>query len=409
MMSRGLVRKTTGLAAMLLAAGCGTPDPGSRTAVRDSAGITIVENALPPDGAVLEWRIDPEPVIDIGAAEGPAPYQLYQVTGAGRLSDGSVAVANAGSGQLRVFSPDGRLLGQAGGQGGGPGEFRSMSLVGVMPGDSILIHDSRSARFSVMTREPAFARSFRATAELERGGLRALGRLADGRIVVDGPAASLAGTTSGSVVRPARPLLVLGPGGGLLEVLDTLPGRATLFEAGDGFSFTIVPFTVVPTKAVGRNRVAAGTGARYEIRAYDPDTGDLVRLIRLDRAPRPVTPSDIDRVIQAAVARAPDDAAAARLRRSYEAMTFPDSMPVYSRLVVDRLGVLWVEDFRPHGDAPRTWTVFDPDGRVLGTVDVPDFHVFEIGEDWILGLRRDELDIPHVVVHRLDRGPEGAR
>ena len=36
------------------------------TELRDSAGIRIVENARPPEGSRLGWRIGPEPTVSIG-------------------------------------------------------------------------------------------------------------------------------------------------------------------------------------------------------------------------------------------------------------------------------------------------------------------------------------------------------
>ncbi len=390
-------------AATLLTGGCGSGEAGSRTEARDSAGVTIVENRL-PDDARLPWRVDPEPSLTIGTPDGPEPYQLYQVLGATRLSDGSIAVANAGTAELRVFGRDGEFIGAAGGQGGGPGEFRSMTLVGRLGGDSVLLYDGRARRFSVMAPGPAFARSFGPGAGVGEGGLAAVGVLGTGAIAVQGPSAFPEGLAGGTVIAPARPLLVLTGGGGLEAVLDTFPTRPTLFESDGGFSFTLVPFTTGPALAVGGGRVHVGPEQRYEVRSYDPRTGDLVRLTRLEREPRLVTDEDIGRAVEAAVDRAESDEAGARLRRSYAAMELPDTMPAHGRLLVDRPGNLWVEAYRAHGDELRLWTVFDPNGAVRGTVELPpDLYIFEIGEDWILGVARDELDLPYVVVHGLER------
>ena len=47
--------------------------------IRDSAGIRITENARPPEGSRLPWRIGPEPMVSIGELEGEEPYMLHQV------------------------------------------------------------------------------------------------------------------------------------------------------------------------------------------------------------------------------------------------------------------------------------------------------------------------------------------
>jgi len=69
---------------------CG-PDEGARhpdTHQRDSAGIRIVENARPPVGSRLGWRIGQEPEVSIGVLEGDDPYMLFAVRDAMILSDG---------------------------------------------------------------------------------------------------------------------------------------------------------------------------------------------------------------------------------------------------------------------------------------------------------------------------------
>jgi len=52
------------------------------------------------------------------------------------------------------------------------------------------------------------------------------------------------------------------------------------------------------------------------------------------------------------------------------------------------------------------WLVIDPDGGVLETVDLPEgLRPTDIGEDDVVGVVRDELDIQRVRVYRLTRTP----
>ena len=93
------------------------------------------------------------------------------------------------------------------------------------------------------------------------------------------------------------------------------------------------------------------------------------------------------------------------LRSRFEAMTFPTRLPAHGRILVDATGHLWVQRYRASGAEPDLWTVFDPDGRVLETVEVPDgLFLFEVGEDYVLGSTADELDIRYVVAYPLKRG-----
>ncbi len=105
---------------------------------RDSAGIRIVENASPPEGSRLGWRIGPEPSVSIGQREGEDPYLLHLALDAHRLPDGRIVVAHRSSDELRVFDSSGTHVASWGREGEGPGEFLRGHLAAVEPwqGDS---------------------------------------------------------------------------------------------------------------------------------------------------------------------------------------------------------------------------------------------------------------------------------
>jgi len=59
-------------------------------------------------------------------------------------------------------------------------------------------------------------------------------------------------------------------------------------------------------------------------------------------------------------------------------------------------------------DAAAVWLVFDPAGRLLGEVEMPaGLEVFEIGEDYVLGLVRDDLDVERLMLHPLTAAGAG--
>ena len=93
-------------------------------------------------------------------------------------------------------------------------------------------------------------------------------------------------------------------------------------------------------------------------------------------------------------------------RNGYRAAPVAERMPALTSIIVDRLDHLWVEEYElPGEERPGSlWTVFDPEGRVLGFVETPDgLEIYEIGEDYILGRSLDELDVEHVQVWPLER------
>lgn len=97
------------------------------------------------------------------------------------------------------------------------------------------------------------------------------------------------------------------------------------------------------------------------------------------------------------------------MSRLYEDMPLVPTFPAYGPIHVDPLGYLWVAEYPLPGDASKRWTVFDPDGTVQGMVETPpDLTVFEIGEDYVLGLETDELDVEYVRLYGLDRSGRAA-
>ena len=73
-----------------------------------------------------------------------------------------------------------------------------------------------------------------------------------------------------------------------------------------------------------------------------------------------------------------------------------------SKAAINDLGNLWVEEFRRPGGDQRRWTVSDSDGVMLGTLTMPtEFRLLSAGEDLVLGMWRDDLDVEHVQMYEL--------
>lgn len=82
--------------------------------------------------------------------------------------------------------------------------------------------------------------------------------------------------------------------------------------------------------------------------------------------------------------------------------------PAFESIITDALDHLWVEEYEfPGEERPSSlWTVFDAEGQVLGFVETPDvLAILEIGEDYILTWKRDDLDVEYVQLWPLDRVP----
>lgn len=103
---------------LALPAGCADADidaePGAAVEVRDSAGISVVENGASGGAPLL--TLSPQPTFDVGSLAAEGPEQLHRVAAATSLADGSVAVLDGGSGEVRVFAPDGAFVRTLGGE-----------------------------------------------------------------------------------------------------------------------------------------------------------------------------------------------------------------------------------------------------------------------------------------------------
>jgi hypothetical protein len=155
--------------------------------------------------------------------------------------------------------------------------------------------------------------------------------------------------------------------------------------------------------AVGPDRVYAGSADRYEIEVYRTGLG-LERLIRLARPPREVTPAVVEAKKREELEAAPGAEGRRDVERRFAQLMPPEYLPAYSELRVDALGLLWVEEYRAPGEVEPRWQLFDPEGRWLTAVVTPErFRVLDIGEDYLLGVWRDELDVEYLRLYGLER------
>ena len=371
------------------------------TITRDSADIRIIENPRPPEGSRV-WRVGPEPAVSIGEREGEDPYMLHQVRDATKLDDGRILVANAGDNELRVFDAFGTWLETWGGTGEGPGEFGDLSHVDSWAGDSIIAWSGPGSSISVFDSEGNFGRGFALEIDADDpfglyvfpAAVTATGSILAGQLpnVFDRVVVELRDAEG-------RLLSSLGRHAGVeRHRVETVSGSARMvmmYETIFGPAVAQVPWG---------DLVVHTLGDRYEIKAFAED-GTLARIVRREHAARPPTAEEIEAYIEEQVSGWPDELVAEQ-RRRYRSVPVAERMPAFTSVFVDRLHHLWVEEYElPGEERPGSlWTVFDPEGRVLGFVETPEgLEIFEIGEDYILGRWLDELGVEHVRVWPLER------
>ena len=400
------------------AAGCGGSGGGPSFVTRDSAGVRIAESRAPAWGKGQGWTVADTPELSIGVVEGDSAYQLYQVRGTTRLSDGTIVVANGGTQQLRFYDASGKFVRAVGGRGGAPGEFQALLEIVRIPGDSIVAFDWRLRRLSLFGPHGGLARTVSLAGDAGQAPLMLAGALDGGRFLAMRESLLGPGRVPEGYARDTLRLVELDDSAGQVADLGPFPGGERFVDVTrrngriTSMQVMVLPFSRNAYVAVGDGRVWAGSSDRYEVRAFGPD-GTLREIVRrTDVTPATVTDAMKTRAVEARVAArkrdnpnlSASDLAAAR--KALTALPAPRTAPTFSTLRVGPDGDLWVSDFRPpwaEAD-PSTWSVFDPEGRWLGTVSVPaGLDVYEVGRDYLLGRRKDDLGVEHVELYRLSR------
>jgi len=143
--------------------------------------------------------------------------------------------------------------------------------------------------------------------------------------------------------------------------------------------------------------VWAGWEGHYEIKRYHADTG-LDRIIRSSVPALPVT-SKMEDAGGPSVSEGP-----VTWDRVY-----PSHLPFWDKVLASPSGWLWVRRYpSPIEEAHNTWDVFDPDGVHTALIRIPlSARISELGDDYVLGIFRNEFDVERVRRYEIVRGGRG--
>jgi hypothetical protein len=390
------------IALVALASACERPEPPTY-AVRDSAGVRIVESSTPAWSEEQRWSVAAEPHLDIGALDGPPELSFDALRSVLRLADSMIVVADWGSNEVRFFDGTGEFLHTFGASGQGPGEFTLMRSVGVLA-DSIWVYDLQSNRLTVI--DPS-SLGFRVSpVEAQRLGLGAAGTLADGSLIFASELTFASGPESpppAGMQRGRAAYLHVTASGETIDTVVVAAGSDLFIRLGADFIEAIRPlFGRSVSHALRGDRLLFGDQEHYEIRTYELD-GALVEIHRRLGLDLAVTDADRSAALEEIVADAAEDRRP-QIRARYADMQTPSTRPAFTAFLVDPLDHLWVQDF-VQGVTATTWSVFAPDGVWLGEVSFPErFQPMQILEDEVVGVWRDELFVEYVRAYALARG-----
>ena len=369
--------------------------------VRDSSGVTIVENAL--DRLDATCSIAATASLSIGEEDGEDAYVLYRMNGVRRLSDGRIVAVMQGSQEVRWFGADGRFLMKAGRKGSGPGEFEDPFTVFRIRGDTIFVGHTQPFFFSAFDSEGKYVRRVSTQPPMinSPGSFAILG---DGRLMFGMDENNE--LASGGMKQRTRQFQILDRDGNVIDTLRSMPqGRSGRVIEGSNF-VTMPLFESYSHSTALDSIVVLGHGAQRELQIWSgAPKMQLRRLIRWTGGTQSVTQADIDRdraFEKAQFDKAPP-AARGFMTQVYESQVHPnrpiaDVMPAMNGIRLGTDGRIWIREFQPQADSsPRRWVGFTRDGRFDCRLSTPKFNEFsEFGADYLLVVEEDTLGVDRI-------------
>lgn len=404
--------------------GCAGDSGESSVAVRDSAGIRIVENQTGSIEAAGSWTLLDDPVVEIGGGIDPAT-PLFHVTDIAPLDDVRVAVAMNTPPQVHVFDEDGGHAATLGGEGAGPGEFTSVASVVPLTGDSIAVWDADRRRISIFDSSGRFVReldvsdvappSARAAPSTEfASGFTHLLASGNEAFIIFSEGA-LEPDAAPGIGRPTLPSVRISTTGDALVAFEPIPGME-MFHGGRAGTLPL-PFGARTSAATSAAMLVVGTGELTQFRVFGPD-GKLLRIVRWPDHERTMGGEWLDEWT------AMVEAAPSPIQELVEEMPRRERFPAYEYIVTSDEGDVVVGEYAgPIGIWPlrradegpealrpvrrpraRRWLVFDSDGVLTTTLRTPEgFVIAAIREGRVWGIFTDTLDIESVRAYPIVR------
>jgi hypothetical protein len=372
--------------------------------MRDSAGLTIVENDLARSAAAC--TIPATPSVSIGTDVGEEPYQLHRVMGARRLSDGRIVVVNQGSQQIRFYDQSGKFLTQAGREGRGPGEFANAFQLWILPGDSIWVGDYDPWQFLIFGPDGTWTRTVRPRPQYINSP-SVMSVLDDGRsVLAEDPVQER--SASGFTLQRIT-IVMHAPDGALIDTLGTYP-NGRIGNLGDEPSgpWGAPLFESFTRASAAGSRIVVGHGSVPELFVHRvSDSLPLERVIRWTTGDRTIS-SDLVAAERKRIRDQYSTLEPAMFRRMVEPLVredrpVADRFPAFASITIGRDGRTWLREHpTPDRANSRIYLVFDPDGRFVCRADLPGFdNVVDFGKDYLLAHDRDSLGVERVLQYPL--------
>lgn len=309
-------------------------------------------------------------------------------------------------GEVRIFSSTGRHLRTLGGRGEGPGEFRILSPLAGLVEDTIWTWDRRLSRITWFSTDGDVLGNMHVPVN---AGVDDLARLSDGTHLAK--MAFNPELKDGSYLAPGS-IWKLDSAGNVRDSLQNVGGhdlQVTRNADGAVTGILLPPFGRFPVVATGADdRIFTGWNGVYAV-VVRSLAGDPVMVLSAPGLERRIDPAEVRSTRERWLERCSDEQCQRNINRMFDELQLPDRRPAFSALRADPLGNLWVAEYDPTGNVVvgwqgSGWHVFSGDGELLGRVAVPPgIRLYEIGANYVMGVRDNELGVPFVVRLPLSR------
>jgi len=379
--------------------------------LRDSAGVTIVTNAMVPTWTrATYWTVEKD--LTIGVLDGSPEYEFGRLVDAEEGPGGRIYVLDQMAAQVRVFDSTGTHVMSFGQTGQGPGEFSPENPRGAQgiyrrTPVELFVPDRANNRGNHFTIEGEFRSSFRLGEE--QGSVLATAVLSEGDLVLH--------RASGDW----RGLLRVSPSGEVVDTVHVFSPPPTASQPGRVVALRHAPVWTVTSE----DKVLVGVSDvfRLELRTL---ANVLERVITTTGPRSELSSSEQERFLDQLLARwaemfrargESEGWIAEELRKGRQLFDLPTGRPQFTRLLEGPQRTIWaqgalsIDSVRPEivwsptalpAFASSHWYVFSREGRYLGLMTLPDrFWVFKIRGLHIYGVETGELDIQQLVRLRI--------
>lgn len=342
------------------------------------------------------WTLSREPTLTVGMLEGPDEMLFHHIGGTAIMSDGRLAVVDAGAHVVRFYNDDGDHLLSLGREGEGPGDLSAPGLVEAVRYDSLVVANFGTFQRSIVGpgEEVRYAGRFdpRAwqLAALPNGVVEQERTMMGRRLERSGP-------------RPGRdPVRLVDPSTDIALELGVFDYQEVFVEVLDsGRQRTVpVPFATGVHLAPLESGIVLNVGGGPELVRYDL-SGAVRDTILLPLEPTEATDRHLDAWIKLRLATI-RESSERHWRDVLGAMDVPEVLPIIDRLLPDGAGGFWARLHAELEELPDIeWIALNPEGELVGGITLPDrFELRQVGSDFVLGVSFDELGVQRV--HRYD-------